>query len=276
MIHNQNYDTSLTALDQYIREVNRIPRLTDGEEEQLLQRVLSDKCDRRARDRLVEGYQSMIIGLAHRFARHCQHLELLDLVQEGNEGLLRAIEKYDEKRQGASFKTFAFSWVRGSMLTAIWQYEDAIRLPLNKVKAIRYMAAVTTRLLSLLGREPTIAEIAKEMEMKERNVWELVALQGQEVVSLHSLPGDGDGLALGEMIPDTSVSTSVYSQFSSLDDALEALPERERLVVQLRYGFHDGQPYTQKEVASLLGVALSTVAMVDRRAHVRLRSALSG
>jgi len=275
MVHSQDYGTSLTALDQYSREVKRSSPLTNEEEVKLL-RCINDNVDgQRALDRLVEGYQPLMIGLARRFVRHCQHMELLDLVQEGSIGLLQAIQKYEIGKSNASFRTFAFAWARGAMLTAFWQNEDAIRLPLNKVKAIRQMMVVNSQLLSLLGREPTIAETAQEMQMKERDVLELVVLQEQQVVSLHSFPSDDDELSLEDVLAAPSVSAFNDSRFSSVDDALASLPERERVVVHLRYGFHDGRPYTQKEVAGLLGIACSTVASLDRRAHMRLREALS-
>ena len=271
----QSYDDNgpLDALEQYLREVKRIPPLTGEEETQLLVSMKSGSGAKQACDRLIEGYQPMLIGLARRFVRHCRMLELLDLVQEGNRGLLQALEKYDESRE-SSFRTFAFSWVRVVMLTAFWQYEGTIRLPLQKVRAIRHMGVVSTRLLSELGREPMVVEIAREMEMGERAVRELMALQEQQVVSLYAFPMDDEDLSLAEVIPDTTASAFVDDGFSSVEGALRCLPERERLVIKLRYGFHDGQAYTQKEVASLLGVALATVAALDRRAHMRLRKTL--
>jgi len=274
MVHSQDYGTSLGALDQYAREVKQASPLMNEEEVQLLQRINDNVNGQHAFDRLVEGYQPLMIGLARRFVRHCQHLELLDLVQEGNLGLLQAIQKYDSGKSNASFRTFAFTWARGSMLTAFWQNEDAIRLPLNKVKAIRQMMAVNSRLLSLLDREPTIAETAQEMQMKERDVLELVVLQEQQVVSLHSFPSDDD-LSLEDTLAAPSDTHFTDSRFSSVDDALASLPERERVVIHLRYGFHDGRSYTQKEVAGLLGIACSTIASLDRRAHMRLRQVLS-
>ena len=275
MVYSQDYGASLSALDQYAREVKHSSPLTDEEEVQLLQRITNNIDGQQALDRLVEGYQPLMISLARRFARHCHHMELLDLVQEGCIGLLQAVQKYDASKSNASFRTFAFTWTRGSMLTAFWQNEDAIRLPLNKVKAIRRMVVANSRLLALLDREPTIAEIAQEMQMTERDVLELVVLQEQEVVSLHSFPSEDDDLSLEDILAAPSNADFHDDRFSSVDDALASLPERERVVIHLRYGFHDGRPYTQKEVADLLGVACSTVSALDRRAHMRLRRALS-
>jgi len=278
MLENQGYGISLSAYEQYMRQVKRTPQLTSEEETNLLLTIQSGVEACQARDRIVEGYQPLLIGLAKRFVRRCKEMELLDLVQEGNLGLLQAIEKYDVSKGESSFKTFAFAWVRGTMLIAFWRYEGAIRLPLNKVQAIRQMGVVNTRLLSLLGREPTIAETAQEMQVNERDVRELIVLQEQQVVSLHAFPTEDDDLSLEDVVADPMTSHFMDHGPSSiptpLETALASLPDRERIVVNLRYGFDDGQARTQREVAHLLGVTLSTVEAVDRRAQRRLRQAL--
>lgn len=276
MLENQGYGISFSAYEQYMRQVKQTPQLTNEEETNLLLAIQSGVEVCQARDRLVEGYQPLLIGLAKRFVRRCKEMELLDLVQEGNLGLLQAIEKYDVSKGESSFKTFAFAWVRGTMLTAFWRYEGAIRLPLNKVQAIRQMGVVNTRLLSLLGREPTIIETAQEMQVNERDVRELIVLQEQQVVSLYAFPTEDDDLSLEDVVADPTAS--LFMDDSSiptpLETALASLPDRERIVVNLRYGFDDGQTRTQREVAHLLGVTLSTVEAVDRRAQRRLRQAL--
>ncbi len=276
MLENQGYGISFSAYEQYMRQVKQTPQLTNEEETNLLLAIQSGVEVCQARDRLVEGYQPLLIGLAKRFVRRCKEMELLDLVQEGNLGLLQAIEKYDVSKGESSFKTFAFAWVRGTMLTAFWRYEGAIRLPLNKVQAIRQMGVVNTRLLSLLGREPTIIETAQEMQVNERDVRELIVLQEQQVVSLYAFPTEDDDLSLEDVVADPTAS--LFMDDSSiptpLETALASLPNRERIVVNLRYGFDDGQARTQREVAHLLGVTLSTVEAVDRRAQRRLRQAL--
>jgi RNA polymerase sigma factor (sigma-70 family) len=275
MIRDQRSRASLSAQDVYLREVRWIPSLTEDEEARLQQCLVSNIDVQQARDRLVEGYQTLIISLARRFVRHCRHLELLDLVQEGSEGLLQAISSYHVSKGESPFKMFAFAWIRGKMLMALWQNERIIRLPFDKVRAIRQLGVITTQLLSVLGREPTCLEMAQAMGMKERDVLELVALQKQEVVSLQACPTDDDDLPIEDIIPDSASATLAHELSSSLDTLLERLPERERIIIRLRYGLHDGQPYSQREVAGLLGISLSTVAALDRRAHMRLRKALS-
>ncbi len=274
-MESQDRYISLGSLEQYMRQVKRTLPLTEDEEVRLLALVAQDGDAQQARDRLIEGYQPLLIGLAKRFARHSQDMELLDFIQEGNIGLLQAFEKYDGCKDASSFRSFVFAWARGAMLAALWQFEGTFRLPVQKVKAIRQMHAVSTRLLAELRREPTIAEIAREMGLKERDVRELIVLQEQQVVSLHTpLDEDGD-LSLEDAIPDPAASAFAEDGFLSVDDVLEKLTERERVVIQLRYGFTDGRPYTPREIADLLGVTLSTVQMVDRQARIRLRRALS-
>ena len=125
MQNGQDYGKSLTAFSQYLREVKWIPQLTPEEEKHILQCLVDGVNVQRWRERLVEGCQDMIMSLARRFARDCQHMEFLDFVQEGNIGLLQAIKKYDVRRDESSFKTLAFSWVRGHMLMAYWRDERA-------------------------------------------------------------------------------------------------------------------------------------------------------
>jgi RNA polymerase primary sigma factor len=264
----------LMALELYMREVRQTPPLTSDEEARLLLSVASGREIQQSRDRLVAGYQPLVIGLAKRFVRLCQGVDLLDLVQDGNEALLHALEKYDAGRGESLFRTFAFTWIRTTMLAAVWQYQGVIRLPMHKLRAIRQMGIVQTRLLSERGRDPTLAEMAQAMNMSEHEVRELVVLQEQQIVSLHMTLDDESDTQLEEVIEDVGTSSFADDSFISVEDVFAYLNERERAVIQLRYGFIDGRGYTQKEAADALGVALSTVQMIDRQAKMRLRRAL--
>jgi len=273
MVGDQGYGLSLAVDDQYLCQVRQISQLTDEEEARLLLCIASGVGAKQARDRLVEGYQHLVVKLARRFVRDCCHLKLLDFVQEGSLGLLRAIEKYDMSKAAGSFKTLAFAWIRGSMLMAYWQYERAISLPLSKVRAIRRMNGVSVQLLALLGREPTIVEIAREMGMSEQDIQELVVLRDQQVVSLNAPLEDGETF-LEDVLEDSTVSASVDDGFFSADEVLDTLTEREQSIIRLRYGLNDGHVYTQKEIADRLGVTSSRVAVLEHRAKMRLRKAL--
>lgn len=274
MPQNQGNSVSLSALDQYMCEVTWTEQLTSEEERQLCLQLVEGMLAQHVRDRLVEGCQHMIVGLAKRFVRGCHHMEFLDFVQEGNRGLLEAMNRYDGRRTESSFKTYAFTWVRVTMLLAYWQHERAIRVPLHKVRSIRRMNSSKMQLLASLGREPTVAEIGKEMGMRGRDVQELLTLQEQQVMSLHMPLDDGETL-LEEVLEDPVDTAFTDDGFSSVEDVLDLLPERERAVIQLRYGLVDGCVYTQQEVAHLLGIGLSTVQVLDRRAKMRLRRSLA-
>ncbi|HLL78875.1 MAG TPA: sigma-70 family RNA polymerase sigma factor [Ktedonobacteraceae bacterium] len=285
MVFSQLQDVPLSAVEQYLRGVKLAAPLLDEEEAMLLRCIERGKSEQvkrypdgcvlrsaeQARDRLIEGYQPLLIGLARRYVAHCREMELLDLVQEGNVGLLQALEKFDDCAGSGSFRTWAFSWVRGMMLLALWQYEGALRLPLEKARAVRNMEMANTRLLASLGREPTIEETAQEMCASEKDVRDLIVLREQAVVSLHAFPDDED-CSLEETIVDPRTLEDADEDLHDLlMDALVLLPERERLIVNLRYGFEDGQARTQREVAYLLGVSTTRVAELDRRAQRRLR-----
>jgi RNA polymerase primary sigma factor len=257
-----------------MHEVRHTPQLTSDEEDRLLAYLASGREVQQSRERLVAGYQPLVIGLAKRFVRQCQGVELLDLVQDGNEALLHALEKYDVLRGESSFRTFAFTWIRTTMLGAVWQYQGVIRLPMHKLRLIRQMGMVQTRLLSELGREPTLAETAQVMNISEHEVRQLVVLQEQQMVSLQMILDDNGDTLLEEVIENAAAPPFADDGFVSVENVLAYLNERERAVIQLRYGFVDGRVYTQKEAAEVLGVALSTVQMIDRRAKMRLRRAL--
>jgi RNA polymerase primary sigma factor len=283
----QEADMTLYALDQYRREVSWIPALTSEEEAQLLHCIRCSKGERstscpdahmcmeaqRAYTRLVEGYQSLVLRIARRYERHCREMDLLDLVQEGNEGLLHAIERHNGNQDGLSFSTWAFSWIRGMMYRALLR-EGAMYLPRRKGEAIRQMGTVGDTFYCVLGRQPTVEEMAGAMGMTEREIRELVVLKEQQVVSLF-LPQDQDGeMFLEDVLEDHEDSSSADDGFSSVGDVLGTLTEREQMVIRLRYGFVDGRVYTQKEVADQLGVTSSRVAVLERRAKLRLRKAL--
>ncbi len=269
MQENQDASRSFGALQQYLRQVKWTPRLTEEEEAQLLQQL---RCEQ-ARARLVEGYQPMVLGMAKRYQRQVREMELMDLVQEGNEGLLRALQGYDGSLGEASFRTWAFAWIRGMMYRALLR-EGAIRLPQRKAEAIRQMDAISDDLHCLLGRQPTVTEMAWEMGVSERDLYELMVLQARRVVSLDA-PVDEDGeVALAEAIEDSAVA-GVDEGFASPEDLLRHVTEQQRAVLLVRYGFGDGQPCTQAETARLLGMKFSKVQELDRRARIRLRRALA-
>src|SRR5712691_1239188 len=243
MLRRQEQDVPLGALQQYRSEVKWIPQVTDEEERQLLQCIACRQAAQQARTRLIEGYQPLVLGIAKRYERYCREMELLDLVQEGNLGLLQALENYDENKSGSSFGTWAYSWIRGMIRCALLR-EGTIRLPLRKARAIRQMGVVNTRLFSLLGREPTIEETAREMRVTPREVRELIVLQEQQVVSLHASLDEDEDLSLEEVIADPVSSAFTDDGFSTVGDVFECLTEDERAVLLLRCGSGDRRART--------------------------------
>ena len=275
MISIDEQDVSLGALEQYEREVKRIPSLEDEEEAHLLQCLKRGENVKQVRDRLVAGYQSLVFALARRFKRHCRVMDVLDFVQEGNKGLLWAIERYDGMKDSASFRTWVFERVRGMMLTALWRYEQAVRIPWRKLRAIHKLKAVGDELSIALGREPAIAEIAVEVGMAERDVRELLVLHELQVISLGTSVDEEGEVTLAETIEDSAASAFLPDEdFSSIEEVLKCLTQEEQAVVLARYGSDNDQPCTQRKVAEQLKMPLNRVQELDRRARLRLRRVL--
>jgi RNA polymerase sigma factor (sigma-70 family) len=270
-------DLPLDALSQYAREVSAVPPLAAGEEERLLSQV---RCgNRAARQRLVEASQSWVLALARRFAATSERLSLLDYVQEGNVALLEAVAQCDRRTRALSFLARASCWVRGAMRHAFWRLEAQRGLPEHQARAVAQLAGAQQALMVRLGREAAVEELATHVGMPVRQVLELLLLQQRYVLSLERFADGAEGIAFDELVAapagegahDAADEESLTGQVRHL---VTQLPERERLVVTLRYGFADGVERTQREVADRLGLALHVVKALDRRARIRLRSAL--
>jgi RNA polymerase primary sigma factor len=223
-----------------------------------------------ARTRLVEGYQHLVSRLAWRHASRNQEL-YLDLAQEGNLGLLRALEQYDGKVGVATFGTWVFAWVRGAMRRAISD-EGLIRLPWRKVEAIRQLEQMCDELTGVLGREPTVEEIAQEMQVTTREVCERFVLREQCRVMSLDAPMDAYGeVTVGDMLEDIS---SPAGWDASLEDVLHHLTDQELAVILVRYGLGEHQVHTQREAARVLGMELRKVQLLEQRARLCLRRVL--
>jgi RNA polymerase primary sigma factor len=265
-------DFSLSAENQYMREIKSIPPLDDGEEEHLLTNIHAGCQD--AHTRLVEAYQPWIVGIAQRYAPKCRTLSLLDLVQEGNLGLLEAIARHDARLQETPFRSWAYWWVRGMMRRAYWRFEAALALPDHDARALCRMASAQQALLADLNREPHPRELARALSLPLRRILDLLILQRQQMVSLDQYPPAEDGVSLADRLPSKD-EASESPPTLSLRSLVARLPRRERLVISLRYGLDDGVSHTQREVAALLGLSLASVEEADRKGRCRLRSALT-
>ncbi|MEU6098663.1 RNA polymerase sigma factor [Streptomyces sp. NPDC047079] len=282
---------------QYLREIGRIPLLTAAEEVELARRVeaglfaeeklartpdldteLALDLDRlvvmgrMAKRRLIEANLRLVVSVAKRYVG--RGLTMLDLVQEGNLGLIRAVEKFDYAR-GYKFSTYATWWIRQAMSRALADQARTIRVPVHVVELINRVVRVQRRMLQERGYEPTPEEVAAYLELSAERVIEVLRL-AQEPVSLHAPVGEEDDVALGDLIEDGDAASPVESAaFLLLREHLEAvlstLGERERKVVQLRYGLADGRPRTLEEIGRIFGVTRERIRQIESKTLNKLR-----
>ncbi|WP_424855827.1 RNA polymerase sigma factor [Streptomyces sp. SAI-170] len=293
-------DTSGPSSDlfrQYLREIGRIPLLTAAEEVELARRVEaglfaeekllnSPELDTRlaldldrlvvmgrmAKRRLIEANLRLVVSVAKRYVG--RGLTMLDLVQEGNLGLIRAVEKFDYAR-GYKFSTYATWWIRQAMSRALADQARTIRVPVHVVELINRVVRVQRRLLQERGYEPTAEDVAVQLDLPPERVGEVLRL-AQEPVSLHAPVGEEDDVALGDLIEDGDAASPVESAaFLLLREHLEAvlstLGERERKVVQLRYGLVDGRPRTLEEIGRIFGVTRERIRQIESKTLNKLR-----
>lgn len=293
-------DTSGPSSDlfrQYLREIGRIPLLTAAEEVELARRVeaglfaeekLGNTPDldselaldldrlvvmgRVAKRRLIEANLRLVVSVAKRYVG--RGLTMLDLVQEGNLGLIRAVEKFDYAR-GYKFSTYATWWIRQAMSRALADQARTIRVPVHVVELINRVIRVQRRMLQERGYEPTPEEVAAHLELPGERVTEVLRL-AQEPVSLHAPVGEEDDVALGDLIEDGDAASPVESAAflllrEHLDAVLSTLGERERKVVQLRYGLADGRPRTLEEIGRIFGVTRERIRQIESKTLNKLR-----
>ncbi|MFI6087027.1 RNA polymerase sigma factor [Streptomyces sp. NPDC051218] len=282
---------------QYLREIGRIPLLTAADEVELARGVeaglfaeeklrLATDLDsqlaldldklvvvgRMAKRRLIEANLRLVVSVAKRYVG--RGLTMLDLVQEGNLGLIRAVEKFDYAR-GYKFSTYATWWIRQAMSRALADQARTIRVPVHVVELINRVVRVQRRMLQERGYEPTPEEVAAHLDLPHERVSEVLRL-AQEPVSLHAPVGEEDDVALGDLIEDGDATSPVESAaFLLLREHLEAvlstLGERERKVVQLRYGLADGRPRTLEEIGRIFGVTRERIRQIESKTLNKLR-----
>ncbi|MFJ6750488.1 MULTISPECIES: RNA polymerase sigma factor [unclassified Streptomyces] len=282
---------------QYLREIGRIPLLTAVEEVDLARRVeaglfaeekltstpdlatqLASDLDklvvlgRIAKRRLIEANLRLVVSVAKRYVG--RGLTMLDLVQEGNLGLIRAVEKFDYAR-GYKFSTYATWWIRQAMSRALADQARTIRVPVHVVELINRVIRVQRRMLQERGYEPTPEEVAAHLDLTPERVSEVLRL-AQEPVSLHAPVGEEDEVSLGDLIEDGDAASPAESAaFLLLREHLEAvlstLGERERKVVQLRYGLADGRPRTLEEIGRIFGVTRERIRQIESKTLNKLR-----
>lgn len=253
----------------YLKEIGRIPLLTFADEMSLAKRY--EKGDRRAKKKLIESNLRLVVSIAKKYIG--RGMSLLDLIQEGNQGLIRAVEKYDW-RKGFKFSTYATWWIRQAITRAIADQARTIRIPVHMVETINRFARISRRLMQDLGREPTPEEIAKAMEVDVVKVREIMKVS-QEPTSLETPVGDEEDSHLGDFISDPGPTP--YDQTSRqllkehMEEVLATLSDREKKVLILRFGLEDGRPRTLEEVGAQFGVTRERIRQIEAKALRKLR-----
>jgi RNA polymerase primary sigma factor len=288
---------SADPVKDYLRQIGRVPLLTAAQEVELAKRIeaglfAADKLEyaggltaelrrelsilaedgRRARDELLEANLRLVVSLAKRYTG--RGLFFLDLIQEGNLGLIRAVEKFDYTK-GFKFSTYATWWIRQAISRAMADQSRTIRIPVHMVEALNRLSRVQRQMLQDLGREPRPEELAGELDMTPEKVIE-VQKYGREPISLHTPLGEGGDSEFGDLIEDTEAVAPVEAvSFVLLQDQLRlvlgTLTEREAGVVSMRFGLVDGQPKTLDQIGQVYGVTRERIRQIESKTMSKLR-----
>jgi RNA polymerase primary sigma factor len=264
-------DVADDSVRLYLREIGKIPLLNAEEELALAQRVVAG--DKDAKDKMAEANMRLVVSIAKRYVG--RGLDLLDLIQEGNTGLLRAVEKFDPDK-GFKFSTYATWWIRQAITRAIADQARTIRIPVHMVETINKLLRTQRRLTQELNREPTNEEIAKEMEIDIDKVEHIMKIK-QDISSLDaSIRDDEEDSVLADFIEDEDTVSPEESATGQLlkeqvKDMLSALTEREQKILKLRFGLEDGKSHTLEEVGQEFSVTRERIRQIEAKALAKLR-----
>ena len=255
----------------YFQEMGKVPLLTGVEEVSLARRI--ERGDAAARQKLIESNLRLVVSIARRHVG--RGMPLLDLIQEGNLGLMRAVEKFDYRR-GFKFSTYATWWIRQAITRAMADQSRTIRVPVHMVEHIQTFVRVQRLLVQEIGREPTPEEIAAEMGVTLAKVREIQRIS-QEPASLHQTVGDEGDSQLGDFVEDTQSAAPVEEvagivQREEVVAVLGLLSHRERHVLRLRFGLDDGRPRTLEEVGQVFGVTRERIRQIESRTLAKLKA----
>lgn len=253
----------------YLREIGRVFLLTYDEEVSLAKRV--EKNDRKAREKLINANLRLVVSIAKKYVN--RGLTLLDLIEEGNIGLMRAVAKYDWRR-GFKFSTYATWWIRQAITRAIADQARTIRIPVHMVETINKFNRISRKLMQELGREPMPEEVALEMEIPVEKVREIIKVS-QEPASLEAPVGEEEDSRLGDFIQDASAGPTDQATQALLKDdireMLSTLSPREAKVLEYRFGLEDGKQRTLEEVGKEFGVTRERIRQIEAKAIRKLR-----
>ncbi len=260
------------AVQAYLKEIGKTPLLTKDDERELAKR--SEKGDEEARQRLMKANLRLVVSIAKRYVNRTPHLSILDLIQEGNLGLSRAVEKFDYRR-GFKFSTYATWWIRQAITRALADQSRTIRIPVHMVETISKYTQVRRQLIQELGRDPLTEEIAAEMSVDIEKVRHIQKIS-QEVLSIESPVGEDEDSTLSDFIPDDKdASPSELVAQSLLRDLIKEilvdLSEREQKIVKMRFGLEDGVAHTLEEVGKVFGVTRERIRQIESKALEKIR-----
>ena len=264
-------DKTLTdPVRMYLKEIGRISLLTAEEEVDLAQRI--EKGSIAAKKKLIQSNLRLVVSIAKKYAG--RGMSFLDLIQEGNQGLIRAVEKYDWRR-GYKFSTYATWWIRQAITRAIADQARTIRIPVHMVETINKLIRTSRKLMQELGREPTPEEIGAEMELTPDRVREIFKI-AQDVTSLEKPVGDDENSFLGDFIKDTTTPTPYDTASKQLlkeniEEVLSSLSDREAKVLKMRFGLDGYQPMTLEEVGREFGVTRERIRQNEAKALRKLK-----
>ena len=266
-------DISDDSVRLHLREIGKIPLLTAEEELALAQKVVSG--DKRAKDKMAEANMRLVVSIAKRYSG--RGLDFLDLIQEGHTGLLRAVEKFDPDK-GFKFSTYATWWIRQAITRAIADQARTIRIPVHMVETINKLLRTQRRMTQELNREPTIDELAKELEMEPEKVEYVIKIK-QDISSLDAgvgRDGDEDESVLGDFIEDEDSVTPEESAATQLlkeqvQSVLSTLSDREQKIIKMRFGLDGGKSHTLEEVGQEFAVTRERIRQIEAKALAKLR-----
>ena len=257
----------------YLREIGKIPLLTPEEEADLAQRIV--KGDKKAKDKMVEANMRLVVSIAKRYGG--RGLDFLDLIQEGNTGLLRAVDKFDPSK-GFKFSTYATWWVRQAITRAIADQARTIRIPVHMVETINKVLRTTRKLTTELNREPTNEEIAAALDMEPDKIDYVMRIK-QDIASLDasiSREGDDEESVLGDFVedeerdsPEDSAANQILKEH--LSEIIATLTDREQKIIRLRFGIGGGRPHTLEEVGAEFDVTRERIRQIEAKALNKLR-----